>query len=473
MIEIEDYLVHHRTGSAAADSVGEVLARLAELPTDVELIRGLTALDPSEMSTSELLESVRLWERVSWWAQARTWSAIDTFVTAARREPAGVDPVPTPTDPGPTDLDGIFWDYDPHALRDSSIMAEVGLATGLAVESASTRAWTARMMCQRLGATRDAVAAGMVSPWVATLLAQSVEDLDEVTARRVEQLVLPRLLVPFRQGSPRPLPRTRRYAQRIIRRALISADVSVAGRRRRDQESSTAVTLDHGPDGISWLTLRLPAAQGRALYDGCTAAAKARLAVAPGVSMDQARVDALVDAMTSWTDALAREGHLPMEHGRPRVAVQVTVDLATLLGLASNPGELGGYGPIDPDLARDLAADGVWTRWVTDPADGHLIDHGRTRYVPGQRLKDFLRAAYPICSRPGCGRRVRDLDHSVPWSQGGTTSARSMHGVCRRCHRWKTHTGWSTQVDPSNGVVTWTSPHGQVGSLDPPPLPMS
>jgi hypothetical protein len=34
----------------------------------------------------------------------------------------------------------------------------------------------------------------------------------------------------------------------------------------------------------------------------------------------------------------------------------LTVPLATLLGLAGRPGELGPAGPIDPALARDLAA---------------------------------------------------------------------------------------------------------------------
>ena len=36
--------------------------------------------------------------------------------------------------------------------------------------------------------------------------------------------------------------------------------------------------------------------------------------------------------------------------------VTLTVPLATLAGLADRPGELAGLGPVDPWLARDLAA---------------------------------------------------------------------------------------------------------------------
>ncbi len=58
----------------------------------------------------------------------------------------------------------------------------------------------------------------------------------------------------------------------------------------------------------------------------------------------------------------------------------LTVPLATLLGLADSPGELPGLGPVDPWLARDLAAASAanpktsWCLSVTDSrgrAEGH------------------------------------------------------------------------------------------------------
>ena len=61
--------------------------------------------------------------------------------------------------------------------------------------------------------------------------------------------------------------------------------------------------------------------------------------------------------------------------------------LATVTGLADRPGELGGIGPVDPWLARDLAAAAArnpkttWCVTVTDQ-DGHAVGHGCARPEP-------------------------------------------------------------------------------------------
>ncbi len=67
--------------------------------------------------------------------------------------------------------------------------------------------------------------------------------------------------------------------------------------------------------------------------------------------------------------------------------VTLTVPLATVTGLADRPGELAGIGPVDPWLARDLAAAAAhnpkttWCVTVTDP-DGHAVGHGCARPEP-------------------------------------------------------------------------------------------
>jgi len=62
----------------------------------------------------------------------------------------------------------------------------------------------------------------------------------------------------------------------------------------------------------------------------------------------------------------------------------LTIPLATLLGLADRPGEAHGLGPLDPALARDLAAVAYrsphshWCVTVTDPS-GIAVGHGCAR----------------------------------------------------------------------------------------------
>jgi hypothetical protein len=72
--------------------------------------------------------------------------------------------------------------------------------------------------------------------------------------------------------------------------------------------------------------------------------------------------------------------------------VTLTVPLATVTGLADRPGELAGIGPVDPWLARDLAAAAArnpkttWCVTVTDE-HGHAVGHGCARPGPKAHRK--------------------------------------------------------------------------------------
>ena len=175
-------------------------------------------------------------------------------------------------------------------------------------------------------------------------------------------------------------------------------------------------------------------------------------------SMDMKRADALT---VICGDLLARisEDHQP--HRRP-VTINITMDLPTALGLAENPAQLAGYGPIPASIARTLSADGKWRRFITDPVTGNLLDYGRETYVPPQPLVDFLTARDRICRFPGCSQpaRVTDIDHAIPWEEGGHTSPENLGLLCRRHHRMKTHNGWQLSSN-DDGSCTWTSPHGK------------
>jgi hypothetical protein len=72
--------------------------------------------------------------------------------------------------------------------------------------------------------------------------------------------------------------------------------------------------------------------------------------------------------------------------------ITLTIPLATLLGLADRPGEIPGFGPVDPWLARDLAnaaAQNPKTTWCVTITDqqGHAIGHGCARPEPKNHRK--------------------------------------------------------------------------------------
>jgi len=121
--------------------------------------------------------------------------------------------------------------------------------------------------------------------------------------------------------------------------------------------------------------------------------------------------------------------------------------LVRRLGLADNPAELVGYGPIPPIAAAELAADADWRRLVVDPVDGHLLDYGTSVYRPPQKLANYLIARDRRCRFPGCARQAEtcDFDHVIAFGTPG---------------------GWRYKLH-NNGAITWTSPYEQTFEIDP------
>jgi hypothetical protein len=173
---------------------------------------------------------------------------------------------------------------------------------------------------------------------------------------------------------------------------------------------------------------------------------------------DMKRADALVEIASRFLESTMED---VTPHRRP-LTVNVTVDLPTLMGLAENPGQLAGYGAIPASVAREIAADARWKRFITEPITGNLLDFGRESYEPPQALKDFLIARDRTCRFPGCRRSaiLSDLDHAQSWDSGGETSTSNLGALCRRHHRMKTHIGWKLESF-DDGSARWTSPLGK------------
>jgi hypothetical protein len=176
------------------------------------------------------------------------------------------------------------------------------------------------------------------------------------------------------------------------------------------------------------------------------------------LSADMKRADALTYIASQALSTLADE---VQPHRRP-ITISVAIDLPTLMGLAENPGQLAGYGAIPASVARRLAADGNWQRFVSDPTTGNLLDFGREKYTPPQELIDYLLARDRVCRFPGCRRtgQSSDIDHAQSWETGGETNPANLGLLCRRHHRMKTHGGWSLESNP-DGSCLWKSPQGK------------
>jgi len=224
------------------------------------------------------------------------------------------------------------------------------------------------------------------------------------------------------------------------------------------------VEIEKAPDGMVWLSAFLDAADGMSIRRRLDASAR-DLSGAPDErrTLDQLRADV-------FADLLLRGG----TNGVPAVTstVAVTVPVLALLGEAQLPGTLEGYGPIDAETARRLAARAPsFQRILTHPITGTVLDVDRTSYRPPADLVRWLRIRDERCTAPGCGRPAAecDLDHREAWAAGGGTSAGNLAHLCRSHHRLKHEGGWTVRAGPG-GTTTWISPTGHRTTVDPPPF---
>ncbi|MBB3087398.1 HNH endonuclease signature motif containing protein [Nocardioides albus] len=66
-------------------------------------------------------------------------------------------------------------------------------------------------------------------------------------------------------------------------------------------------------------------------------------------------------------------------------------------------------------------------------------------YTPTARLRTQVQLIDQTCAFPNCQVKAEncDLDHRIPYDQGGKTTTSNLTCLCRRHHRAKTHLGWS------------------------------
>jgi hypothetical protein len=272
--------------------------------------------------------------------------------------------------------------------------------------------------------------------------------------------------------------------QRLDR--IARACVEEAQPRTDNQRHTNAVThrrlyLEPGSDGMAYLTLHTAAVEAVAIHNRATDMARSAKHAGDPRTLTQLRVDVLTDLM------LNADTHTPTVTPNIRARVNVTVPALTLLGRdhhgnpdpdhTEGPATLEGYGPIDRHTALTITRHAhSFTRILTDPATGTVLSYGRKRYKPPTDLDELIRLTHTECTfpTPCTPSSEADLDHTIAWTDGGTTDYTNLSPLCTSHHKVKHHTEWSiTQTPNTNGqppTITWTSPAGHKYTTDPTPL---
>jgi hypothetical protein len=104
-------------------------------------------------------------------------------------------------------------------------------------------------------------------------------------------------------------------------------------------------------------------------------------------------------------------------------AVYLYADAATWAGLANEPVELEGYGPVPTGAARAHFASSAWRAVVTDALTQRPLAVSDTSYRPTARTRRLLHLRDRTCVMVGCTAPIWfcDADHALPHDQGGCT----------------------------------------------------
>src|SRR5665213_1789510 len=336
------------------------------------------------------------------------------------------------------------------------VAATLGMTTG----GAQTRAGVARKITESLPHCQAMMAAGFMGYRQAQLVAEAVNDagLGQLGIAAVDARVASRI-----KGQSWPAFR------RTLRRAVVAANPDlVLAEHAAALKHRWVEKVDFHDTVMSQLQVKISAIDAQTVWLAMDATAMQLQAAAKTAGLMDEGIDAYrADALVVWANHALADPKAPRRHGR-RHQVQFVTDLPSLLGLADNPADLLGFGPIPAALVRDRSAAADWLRLVVDPVNASLLDYGTVIYRPPAELADFVMARDRRCRFPGCNTRatVCDIDHNIP-APHGDTSAKNCCCLCHRHHQLKTFGGWTVQLK-HDGSCLWTSPGGREFVSDPP-----
>ncbi|HSS26104.1 MAG TPA: HNH endonuclease signature motif containing protein [Mycobacterium sp.] len=334
-----------------------------------------------------------------------------------------------------------------------AVTAEVAAALRISQGLAGSRLRYARAMRERLPQVAQVFKAGDIDY---RMFQTMVYRTDLITHGDVLAAVDGALAVKVPRWPSMTRGRLAGQVDKIV--AHVDAD---ALRRRKQRQDDREVWIGDLGGGVSEIQGSLFTADAHAL-DKRLNALSATVCEHDPRTREQRRADAL-GALAAEADRLGcRCGRPDCAAGkRPAatpVVIHVIAEQATIDGSgAAQASEVGADGLIGPELVVELAKSAKLVPLVC-PADAPP----ESGYVPSNGLADFVRCRDLTCRWPGCDRPAHkcDLDHTIPYADGGPTHASNLKCYCRTHHLVKTFWGWRDQQLP-DGTVILTSPSGR------------
>lgn len=245
-----------------------------------------------------------------------------------------------------------------------------------------------------------------------------------------------------------------------IDRIVARADQDAVRRRKERADDREVVIIDSG-DGMTSVYANVFATAGHAFERRLDALASTVCESDPRTKQ-QRRADA-IGALAAGANRLGCQcgkSECPAGGKAPAtpVVVHLVVEQATLDGTSDKPAYLAGCDDLIPaelvaELAESAKVRPLFNLVDAPPEPG---------YVPSAKLAEFVRWRDMTCRAPGCDVPASqcDIDHVIPFAEGGLTHASNLSCKCRKHHLAKTFCGWQDKQLP-DGTLIWTLPDSQ------------
>jgi Domain of unknown function (DUF222)/HNH endonuclease len=154
------------------------------------------------------------------------------------------------------------------------------------------------------------------------------------------------------------------------------------------------------------------------------------------------RLDAYAaDALMALCDAKTAS---TTKTSRPNVVMNIRVDIDALKRGHTEHGEIceiAGVGPIPVSTATEYLGEAFLKLLILDGTDIRTIAH-MGRALPA-KLRTAVEERDRVCQVPTCDTSIGlEIDHIIPFAEGGPTTFQNLVRLCKRHHLQKTHDGY-------------------------------
>jgi hypothetical protein len=331
--------------------------------------------------------------------------------------------------------------------------SEISTALSLTRRASEVQTHLAETLCNRLPAVWKALSDGLIDLPRARVLADQTTHLPEELARQVCD-----------QALERASTQTTGQLRARIQRLIIIVDPAAAQDRYEQKLTERMVVCEQTDAGTASIhATDLPADKANAAMCRINRLAHTAKRGGDRRGIDQIRADIFLHLLCGTPQD--QEGN-----GGTGGVVDIRAPLSTLLGLAEEPGEIPGWGPVIADVTRQIIANSPRAEWRFGITHlDQLIDLVTTKRRPTKAQKDLIQVQDPECVFITCRQDSNhcDIDHTLPWAQQHHTTVTELDPLCPH-HNQVKENGWQlTKTRP--GIYIWTSPLGHTYTTGPDP----